>query len=79
VGIGIPADSLRYVFDRFFRVEPSRSKNVEGVGLGLALAKWIVEKHRGHIEVQSQTGKGSSFTIRLPLAAAAPPISHVSN
>ena len=77
-GIGIPADSLPHVFDRFFRVEPSRSKNVEGVGLGLALAKWIVEKHRGHIEVQSQTGNGSSFTIRLPLATIAS-CSHVSN
>jgi heavy metal sensor kinase len=69
-GIGIPTDSLPHVFDRFFRVEPSRSKNVEGVGLGLALAKWIVEKHRGHIEVQSQTARGSSFTMRIPLAAA---------
>ena len=66
-GIGIPADSLPHVFDRFFRAEPSRSKSVEGVGLGLALAKWIVEKHRGHIEAQSQMGKGSSFTVRLPL------------
>jgi two-component system phosphate regulon sensor histidine kinase PhoR len=72
-GIGIPTDSLPHVFDRFFRVEPSRSKSVQGVGLGLALAKWIVEKHRGHIEVQSQIGKGSSFTIRLPLATGAAP------
>src|ERR1700722_9366016 len=72
-GIGIPTDSLPHVFDRFFRVEPSRSKSVQGVGLGLALAKWIVEKHRGHIEVQSQIGKGSSFTIRLPLATGASP------
>ncbi|MGA8234366.1 MAG: ATP-binding protein [Candidatus Acidiferrales bacterium] len=72
-GIGIPTDSLPHIFDRFFRVEPSRSKSVQGVGLGLALAKWIIEKHRGHIEVQSQTGKGSSFTIRLPLATGASP------
>jgi len=72
-GIGIPTDSLPHVFDRFFRVEPSRSKNVQGVGLGLALAKWIVKKHRGHIEVQSQIGKGSSFTIRLPLVTGASP------
>jgi heavy metal sensor kinase len=72
-GIGIPTDSLPHVFDRFFRVELSRSKSVQGVGLGLALAKWIVEKHRGHIEVQSQIGKGSSFTIRLPLATGASP------
>ncbi len=65
-GVGIPADALPHIFDRFFRAEPSRSKSVEGVGLGLALAKWIVEKHRGHIEAQSQMGKGSSFTIRIP-------------
>ena len=69
-GVGISADALPHVFDRFFRAEPSRSKSVDGVGLGLALAKWIVEKHRGHIEVQSQIGKGSSFTIRIPLVNA---------
>jgi heavy metal sensor kinase len=72
-GAGIPAAALPYVFDRFFRAEPSRSKNVEGVGLGLALAKWIVEKHRGHIEAQSQMGKGSSFTMRIPMTNPMPP------
>jgi signal transduction histidine kinase len=72
-GIGIPSDSLPHVFDRFFRAEPSRSKSVEGVGLGLALAKWIVEKHHGHIEAQSQMGKGSSFIIRIPAAKATSP------
>jgi signal transduction histidine kinase len=69
-GTGIPADALPHVFDRFFRAEPSRSKSVEGVGLGLALAKWIVEKHHGQIEAQSQMGKGSSFTMRIPLTSA---------
>jgi heavy metal sensor kinase len=72
-GIGILADSLPHIFDRFFRAEPSRSKSVEGVGLGLALAKWIVEKHHGHIEAQSQMGRGSSFTMRLPLTDAMSP------
>jgi signal transduction histidine kinase len=72
-GTGISADALPHVFDRFFRAEPSRSKIVEGVGLGLALAKWIVEKHRGHIEAQSQIGKGSSFIMRIPLANAMSP------
>lgn len=71
-GVGIPAAALPHIFDRFFRAEPSRSKSVEGVGLGLALAKWIVEKHRGHIEAQSQMGKGSSFTIRIPQSKPAP-------
>ncbi len=69
-GTGIPADALPHVFDRFFRAEPSRSKSVEGVGLGLALAKWIVEKHRGYIQAQSQMGKGSVFTMRIPLTSA---------
>jgi heavy metal sensor kinase len=69
-GIGIVSEALPHIFDRFFRAEPSRSKSVEGVGLGLALAKWIVEKHGGHIEVRSQIGKGSAFTMRLPLAAS---------
>ncbi|MGB8590350.1 MAG: heavy metal sensor histidine kinase [Candidatus Acidiferrales bacterium] len=73
-GVGIPATALPRVFDRFFRAEPSRSKSVEGVGLGLALAKWIVEKHRGHIEARSEIGKGSSFTIRIPLANRQSPI-----
>jgi heavy metal sensor kinase len=72
-GIGISANALPHVFDRFFRAEPSRSKNVEGVGLGLALAKWIVEKHRGHIEVQSQIGKGSSFIMQIPTAREVSP------
>ncbi len=69
-GIGITPEALPHIFDRFFRSEPSRSKNVDGVGLGLALAKWIVEKHRGSIQVQSQVGKGSGFTIQLPSAKA---------
>jgi two-component system OmpR family sensor kinase len=67
-GVGIPAEAIPRVFERFFRAEPSRSKNVEGVGLGLALAKWIVEQHHGKIEVQSQPGQGSCFTVRLPKA-----------
>jgi heavy metal sensor kinase len=69
-GVGIPAEAIPHVFERFFRAEPSRSKNVEGVGLGLALAKWIVEQHHGTIEVESQPDKGSCFTVRLPQAAA---------
>jgi len=69
-GMGIPAEAIPHVFERFFRAEPSRSKNVQGVRLGLALAKWIVEQHHGKIEVQSQPGQGSCFTVRLPKATA---------
>jgi heavy metal sensor kinase len=66
-GMGIPPDALPHVFERFYRAEPSRSKRIPGVGLGLALARWIVEKHRGQITVESQPGEGASFTVILPL------------
>jgi len=69
-GMGIPPDALPHVFERFYRAEPSRSKRIPGVGLGLALARWIVEKHRGRITVQSQPGEGASFTVTLPLDGA---------
>lgn len=65
-GIGIPAEALPHIFDRFYRVEPSRSKNIEGVGLGLALVKWIVDRHHGRIEVESRPGQGSCFAVWLP-------------
>ena len=67
-GVGIdPALSPR-VFERFFRADPARSRGVEGVGLGLSLAKWIVDRHHGQIEVDSQPGQGSTFTVTLPAA-----------
>jgi heavy metal sensor kinase len=66
-GIGIPPEALPHVFERFYRAEPSRSKRIPGVGLGLALARWIVEKHRGRITVESTPGKGTHFTVWLPL------------
>ena len=69
-GVGIPADAIPHVFERFFRAEPSRSKHVEGVGLGLALAKWIVEQHHGQILAESRGDQGSCFTVRLPLATS---------
>ena len=71
-GVGIPAQALPHVFERFFRAEPSRSKHVEGVGLGLALAKWIVEQHHGEIRAESKTDHGSAFTVRLPQTEAVP-------
>jgi heavy metal sensor kinase len=66
-GIGIPPEALPHIFQRFYRAEPSRSKRVPGVGLGLALARWIVEKHRGRITVESQPGQGTCFMVWLPL------------
>jgi heavy metal sensor kinase len=65
-GVGIPAEALPHIFERFYRAEPSRSKEVEGAGLGLALTKWIVDQHQGRIEVESHPGKGSSFCVLLP-------------
>ena len=68
-GIGITPELMPHIFERFFRADPARSSGVEGVGLGLSLAHWIVERHHGRISIESQPGKGSTFTVFLPLAA----------
>jgi|688.fasta_scaffold243507_2 signal transduction histidine kinase len=65
-GIGIPAESLPRVFDRFFRVDKSRSRQSGGTGLGLAIAKAITDAHSGTIAVNSVLGEGSTFTVTLP-------------
>jgi signal transduction histidine kinase len=67
-GPGIHADAIPHIFERFYRVDPSRSSTVEGAGLGLSLVKWIVDRHQGRIDVRSEPGKGSTFTIWLPVA-----------
>lgn len=64
-GIGIPADELPFIFDRFYRVDKARSKEVHGSGLGLSIVKWIVDAHDGRLEVLSEQGKGTTFIIRL--------------
>jgi len=67
-GIGISQADLPHIFDRFYRADQSRSKNkVSGFGLGLSLAKKIIEIHKGSVEVSSILGKGTTFTIKLPL------------
>jgi len=68
-GIGIPPESLGQIFDRFYRADPARSRDRGGSGLGLSLARWIAQAHGGSIDVQSQVGRGSTFTVSLPLAA----------
>lgn len=70
-GIGIPKDELAHVFDRFFRVDKARSRNVEGTGLGLAIVKSICTAHGAEIETESAVGRGSCFRIKFPLAASA--------
>jgi len=67
-GRGIPAESLPHIFERFYRQTDPRDSRVTGFGLGLAISKWIVDAHRGSIEAESAEGKGSRFTVRLPLA-----------
>lgn len=66
-GIGIHEEDIPKIFDRFFRVDPSRSQDVQGNGLGLSIVRWIVEAHNGTITVSSTFGQGTTFTIILPL------------
>lgn len=67
-GPGIPPDQQARVFDRFVRLDDSRTRAAGGTGLGLAIAKWIAEAHGGRISVESQPGQGARFTVRLPAA-----------
>jgi signal transduction histidine kinase len=66
-GVGIPARDLPRVFERFFRVDRARSRETGGTGLGLAIVKHVAENHGGHVAVESELGRGSAFTVRLPI------------
>ncbi|MBE0644831.1 MAG: GHKL domain-containing protein [Bacteroidetes bacterium] len=66
-GIGIPPEAIPRLFERFYRVNDSEKQGTKGTGLGLYLVHWIVKNHGGTIEVESQPGQGSAFTLRLPL------------
>jgi two-component system sensor histidine kinase SenX3 len=65
-GIGIPAEELERIFERFYRVDPSRRRSTGGTGLGLSIVKHVAASHGGEVLVWSAEGQGSSFTLRLP-------------
>jgi signal transduction histidine kinase len=70
-GPGIPPDDLERIFERFYRRDPSRSRDTGGSGLGLSIVKSLVERQGGQIEVESKVGKGSCFTIIFPRSTQA--------
>jgi heavy metal sensor kinase len=69
-GIGIAKDDQAHIFDRFWRVDKVRSRAAGGAGLGLSIARWIVDQHHGAIVVESEPGRGSTFRITFPCASA---------
>jgi signal transduction histidine kinase len=69
-GFGIPESDLHQIFRRFYRSSDATERAVQGTGLGLSIVQAIVAGHDGTVDVSSELGEGSTFTVRLPLAAA---------
>ena len=66
-GIGIPEESIEHIYERFYRVDKSHSREIEGTGLGLAITRSAILMHRGSIKVVSEEGDGTTFTVKIPL------------
>lgn len=64
-GLGIPKEDIPYIFDRFYRIDKSRTKDKGGSGLGLSIAKWIIKEHKGSIEVKSRVNMGTKISISI--------------
>lgn len=71
-GVGIPSDKLQLIFERFYRVDPSRARSTGGAGLGLTIVKRLVEAHGGAVWAESEVGKGTRFTVELPAGVDTP-------
>jgi len=67
-GIGIEAQAQQRVFERFYRVDKARSRDIGGTGLGLSIVKHIAEEHGGTVQLDSEPGRGSRFVVKFPLA-----------